>query len=121
MIYSLNFGVKVRCHIKLDLARSIGAVQDHFSMPFSCAYGVCVIAFLSPLRGLLISHPPITHGLRRGLHSFAASRLVLCRVFHFSRRDGATTQPPFGTMSEIHASGNVQKRTVIYKSGQPTV
>jgi hypothetical protein len=30
---------------------------------------------LSPLRGLLIFPLP-THGLRRGLHSFAASRLV---------------------------------------------
>ena len=35
---------------------------------------VCAVVFLSPLRGLL---PFLlgTHGLRRGLHSIAASRL----------------------------------------------
>jgi hypothetical protein len=36
--------------------------------------GVCVVAFLPPLRGLLISCFA-TQGLRRGLHSVAASRL----------------------------------------------
>ncbi len=40
----------------------------------SVPYGVCVIALLSPLRGLRISHIT-THGLRRGLHSSAALRL----------------------------------------------
>jgi hypothetical protein len=34
---------------------------------------VVVGEVLSPLRGLIIVHFP--HGLRRGLHSFAASRL----------------------------------------------
>jgi hypothetical protein len=33
------------------------------------------IDFLSPLRGLIPSRP-FSHGLRRGLHSFAASRLI---------------------------------------------
>src|SRR5689334_6063236 len=36
--------------------------------------GVCVVAFSSLLRSLVSSHFH-THGLRRGLHSFAASRL----------------------------------------------
>jgi hypothetical protein len=35
---------------------------------------VCVGTFLSPLRGYIIFHS--THGLRRGLYSFAASRLT---------------------------------------------
>ena len=33
-----------------------------------------VAAFLSPLRGLVVAHL-VPHGLRRGLYSFAASRL----------------------------------------------
>jgi hypothetical protein len=51
----------------------------------------------------LADFPLTTHGLRRGLHSFAASRLVLCRVFHFSRRDGATTQTPAGLRCFSHS------------------
>ena len=38
-----------------------------------------MVAFLPPLRGLFwILHS--SHGLRRGLHSFAASRLVLAII-----------------------------------------
>ena len=37
--------------------------------------------FLSPLRGWL-RDPPVTHGLRRGLHSFAASRLIASLASH---------------------------------------
>jgi hypothetical protein len=43
--------------------------------------GVCVVASLSPLRGLLISHCAPT-ACSRGPHSIAASRLGAGRFFH---------------------------------------
>src|SRR5689334_8877931 len=64
-------------------------------------YGVCVVTFLSPLRGLHISHPP-THGLRRGLHSVAASRLKKHRALHVSQQHGAITQNPAGLVGLFH-------------------
>ena len=48
------------------MCRVPGGRQENPWEPLSC--------FLSPLRGWLIFHLA-THGLRRGLHSFAASRL----------------------------------------------
>ena len=45
-------------------------VRKHGDVPS----GVCVVAFLSPPSGLALDSA-FTHGLRRGLHSSAASRL----------------------------------------------
>ena len=58
-------------------------------------YGVRVVAVLSPLRGSLMYHS-VTHGLRRGLHSFAASRLGSPARLHFIKQNAATTQTPTG-------------------------
>ena len=54
-----------------------------------------VIASLTPLQGLPIFHFP-THDSRRGLHSFAASRLEASAPFTFPARDRAMTRTPPG-------------------------
>src|ERR1035441_7906161 len=44
-----------------------------------------------------LRHVPLpTHGLRRGLHSCAASRLLIESVLHFSNAKSAMTQTPPG-------------------------
>ena len=78
--------------------------------------GICVVASLSPLRGLLNSHWA-THGLRRGLHSCAASRLGTGRQSHFLRHNRAMAQTPPGLESFLPLSPAVKRWA---KLGRPS-
>src|ERR1039457_7464992 len=52
-----------------------------------------------------LRHVPLpTHGLRRGLHSCAASRLLIEPVLHFSNAKSAMTQTPPGLESFLPIS-----------------
>ena len=49
----------------------------------------------------LAHFPPGTHGLRRGLHSYAASRLIIGLLFHFSDDQRAMAQTPPMTQTPL--------------------
>jgi hypothetical protein len=62
-------------------------------------------AFLSPLRRWFV--PPLAHGLRRGLHSYAASRLGLMLSSHLTATPSADKLPS----APAHCPGSVASQS----------
>jgi hypothetical protein len=66
----------------------------------ACDLSVWVRVVLSPRWGLSVSHFP--HGLRRGLHSYAALRLKLGLT---CRRNSSSRAHAFGAEARIYFAG----------------
>lgn len=78
------------CWMRMECGRRKGVRLPGSSLGSELC-GLSSVAFLSHLWGLL-SAPLCTHGLLRGLHSFAASRLTAFPAFRSSKRNCAATQ-----------------------------
>lgn len=82
------------CWMRMECGRRKGVRLPGSSLGSELC-GLSSVAFLSHLWGLL-SAPLCTHGLLRGLHSFAASRLTAFPAFRSSKRNCAATQVAAG-------------------------